>query len=137
MPAPGNADQGVPLFTSSPPRPRLFTPLEGPQAVPIMDPVGLETLTAASEYGAETEAMFGEWAFAGPEGFGESTEVYLAQLIAKSLASGHSAQRAAKLAEEARVVLSLRAEWLEGDTSVSFGHWASSCFESSLAIRPG
>ena len=70
MPAPGNADQGVPLFTSSPPRPRSFTPLEGPQVVPIMDPVGLETLTAASEYGAETEAMFGNGLLQGPKDSG-------------------------------------------------------------------
>ena len=91
MPVAGNAVQGVPLFPSSPPRPGSFLPLEGPQALPITDPVGLETLTAASEYGAEAEAMFGEWAFAGPEGLEESSEVYLAQLIAKSLASGHSA----------------------------------------------
>jgi hypothetical protein len=102
-----------------------------------MDPVGLETLTAASEYGADTEAMFGEWAFAGPDDLGESTDTYLAQLIAKSLASGHSAQRAAKLADEARVVLSLRAEWLEGNTGLSFGQWATRCFEFSMSIRPG
>ena len=87
----GTSSLNVPRFTSSPPRQGSFQQPYGPPPVPIIDPVGLETLTAASEYGAETEAMFGEWAFAGPEGLGESTEAYLGQLIARSLASGHSA----------------------------------------------
>ena len=103
-----------------------------------MDNPDLQTVVAGSEFGGETEAMFGEWTFGASAGGGPgSREAHLAQLFQKSLVQGHTPLRAARLVEEAKAVLDLRDEWQRDPAQKYFGVWASETLEHGAEARPG